>query len=75
MFNLTIKAYQYDSGTVRFIYQVQGSLDLHVASCEDYTNMVQLMRAGKAIKLSNDVDIYDYRRELYKAELESSQPV
>lgn len=66
MFNLAIKAYQFEDGTVRFIYQVSDSSDLHIASCEDYTNMVHLMKDSGAIKLDNSVNLYDYRRELYR---------
>ena len=64
MLNLTIKAFQKDGDTVRFIYQLSGSLDLHVASCMNYTGMFDLMSNSQAKQLNNSVDIYDYRREL-----------
>jgi hypothetical protein len=64
--NLTILAWQYDDGTCRFIYQLVGLSDMHIASCENYTGMTEMLRSSQAIKLDKSVDLYDYRRELYK---------
>jgi hypothetical protein len=66
MISLNILAWQYEDGTCRFIYQVSGSKDLHVVSCEDYTGVVDLMRDAQATKLDKSVNLYDYRRDLYR---------
>lgn len=68
--NIKILAFQKDGDTVRFIYQLDSSLDLHVSSCMNYYGMFDLMYRSQAKQLDNSIDLYDYRRELYREVLE-----
>jgi len=64
--NIKILVWQNDGNTCRFIYQAVGANDMRVASCEGYIGMAHLMREARAIKLDESINLYDYRRELYK---------
>ena len=58
---INIIAYQQDEdNTYRFIYQLEGSLDMHVASCMNYNGISDLLRYSQATKVYNSINLYDY---------------
>lgn len=60
---MNIIAYQIEDGTYRFIYS-KPSGNLEIVSVEDYSGMSTFLRYSRAAKLSNDIDIYEYIKDI-----------
>ena len=59
---MNILAYQTEDGTCRFIYTVSGLF--RVVSVENYSGMPSFLSHSGGIKLDNNVDIYQYVKDL-----------
>lgn len=59
---MNILAYQTEDGVCRFIYTVSGLF--RVVSVENYSGMQSFLSHSGATKLSNEIDIYQYCKDL-----------
>jgi hypothetical protein len=67
---INILVFQKEGDICRFIYQLEHSLDMHVVACVNYYGMIDLLNRCDAKQISNDINIYDYRRDMYREELQ-----
>ena len=63
---MTIVAYQIEEGTCRFIYYLPSG-NLEVVSVENYGGMLQFLKYSQAEKISNDINIYQYAKNLQES--------
>lgn len=67
--NIKILVFQKEDDICRFIYQLEHSLDMYVAVCVNYYGMIGLLNRCDAKQISNDINIYDYCKDMYKEDL------